>query len=197
MALKAKKCRVCRERFETNYSNRVVCSIKCSIELVQKNKAKKAAKERSEKRKKLREAKERIKTRSDWMKDAQKAFNAWVRERDHVEPCISCGKFVNNDGLITGSRADAGHYRSVGACPELRFTEENCHLQCVRCNRDLSGNSVAYRIGLIERIGLEKVEWLEGNHPPKKYTIEDLKGICRHYRAEARRLGKLRQEKAA
>lgn len=191
--MKQKKCRICKTPFDTAYSTRVVCSVACSLRLVERNKAKRDKLEQANKRKRIREAKEKIKPRSQWMKDAQQAFNAWVRERDYGKPCISCGSLMNDDGLLTGSRTDAGHYRSTGACPELRFHPANCAGQCTRCNQHLSGNSVSYRIGLIERIGLDRVEWLEGQHPPKKYTVEDLKEITRYYRAEARRLKKERE----
>lgn len=45
-----------------------------------------------------------------------------------------------------------------------------------------------YRISLVQRIGAEKVEWLEGPHEPKRYTIENLEGIKAHYRALLREL---------
>ena len=51
-----------------------------------------------------------------------------------------------------------------------------------------SGNLGPYRMELIKRIGQEKVDWLEGPHEPKRYTIDDLKAIKAHYRALAREL---------
>ena len=35
---------------------------------------------------------------------------------------------------------------------------------------------------------LSKVEWLEGPHQPKNYSIDDLKSIAAHYNAESRKL---------
>ena len=118
---------------------------------------------------------------------AQKAFNAYVRARDYGSPCISCGKMTE---------LQAGHYRSVGSSPELRFEESNAHLQCVRCNRDLSGNAVAYRKRLLLKIGAEKLDWLEGPHAAKLYTIEDLKQIAASYRRKCKEL-KTAQEHVA
>src|SRR5690606_18675191 len=135
-----KKCRICGDKFPTQHSTRVVCSIPCAIRLVERNNAKKEKRNQAEKRKVLREKKQALKGRRDWLADAQKAFNAWVRERDYGKPCISCGKPMNNDGLLTGSRVNAGHYRSVGACRELRFNPLNVNAQCAQCNKDLSGN---------------------------------------------------------
>ena len=93
------------------------------------------------------------------MKEAQAAFNAYVRARDKDDACISCGNYVLGDQI--GGGWDAGHYRSTGSAPHLRFHLHNCHKQCVKCNRFLSGNVAEYRKGLIKKIGIEKVEALE------------------------------------
>jgi hypothetical protein len=120
-----------------------------------------------------------MKSRADWLREAQAAFNRYIRLRDHDKPCISCGR--QHQG-----QWHAGHYRSVGACPELRFEELNVHKQCAPCNDHLSGNIVEYRRGLIERIGIDRVEWLEGNHAAKKYTIEEIRAIKAEYTRKAK-----------
>ena len=126
-------------------------------------------------------AKEKIKKRSEYLSDAQKAFNAFIRERDKNEPCISCMR--HHQGQY-----HAGHYRSVGACPELRFCELNVHKQCSACNNHKSGNIVEYRINLVKKIGEEQLEWLEGKHEPKKYTIEQIKEIRAKYQLKLKEL---------
>jgi len=125
--------------------------------------------------------KERIKSRGDWMKEAQAAFNKWIRARDIDQPCISCGSHNR-------SAWDAGHYRTTAAAPELRFNEFNNNKQCVQCNQHQHGNLIEYRIGLIKKIGIDRVEWLEGPHEPAKYTIEQLKEIKAKYSRLAREL---------
>jgi hypothetical protein len=85
---------------------------------------------------------------------------------------------------------DAGHYRSTGAADHLRFNEDNCHAQSVYENRDRAGNAVAYRIGLIARIGLERVEALEADNTPVKWTREVLREIRDTYRRRANELEK-------
>jgi Bacteriophage Lambda NinG protein. len=120
---------------------------------------------------------EALKTRQDWLKEAQAAFNAFIRERDAAQPCISCGRF--HDGSY-----DAGHYRSVGAQPALRFDETNCHKQCVPCNQHKGGNVVEYRLRLLGKIGPEAVALLEIEHEPAKYTIEDAQRIKSVYKAK-------------
>jgi hypothetical protein len=51
-----------------------------------------------------------------------------------------------------------------------------------------SGDIVNYRIELVKRIGADKVDWLEGPHEAKRYTIEDLKAMKASYRAMTREL---------
>jgi hypothetical protein len=125
--------------------------------------------------------KEKLETRSDWLKKAQTAVNAWVRARDADLPCISCQR--HHQGQY-----HAGHYRSVGACPELRFEPSNIHKQCAPCNNHLSGNIVAYRPQLITKEGLDRVEWIEGKHEAKKYTMDELKAITKDYKAKLKAL---------
>ncbi|MDR8316102.1 recombination protein NinG, partial [Acinetobacter baumannii] len=50
-----------------------------------------------------------------------------------------------------------------------------------------------YRIALVEKIGSERVEALENNNTPHRYTIEELEGIRRHYSALRRALIKQRE----
>jgi hypothetical protein len=51
-----------------------------------------------------------------------------------------------------------------------------------------SGDIVNYRLSLLQRIGAANVEWLEGPHEAKRYTIEDLKAVKASYRAMTREL---------
>lgn len=82
----------------------------------------------------------------------------------------------------------AGHFLSVGAHPELRFLEINIWRQCKPCNVDLSGNVLLYRKELIKRIGIENVEFLEGPHPARKYTIADAQAIKAEYKLKLKGL---------
>ena len=187
---KPKKCRVatCRASFVPSRMGQAVCSQACAIVDAPRHepKARKALAdiERAE----IKVRKEKLKSRADHLREAQAAVNEYVRLRDAHLPCISCDSTPNDSDLMTGSRWDAGHYRSVGACPELRFEPLNIHRQCVKCNRNLSGNAVEYRIRLVQRIGAEKVAWLEGLHAPCKYTVEEIKAIKTKYRAMSKEL---------
>ncbi|MFV2949276.1 recombination protein NinG [Pseudomonas japonica] len=179
--IKPKKCKApgCGQRFKPAMTTQEVCSVACALAIAKDSKLQKVAAKAITKRamEDLKERREKLKTRREHMAEAQTAFNAYIRERDAGLPCISCDSLPSDHDLITGSRWDAGHYRSVGACPELRFEPLNVHRQCVKCNRNLSGNAVEYRVGLVKRIRAEAVEWLEGPHKALRLTIEDLQAI--------------------
>ncbi|MCL6701155.1 recombination protein NinG [Pseudomonas sp. T1.Ur] len=183
---RAKKCRVaeCGAPFVPQRLGQAVCSLTCAISDATRSeanqeKARKALDEVGRREIKLR--KEKIKSRAQHLKDAQTAFNAWIRERDIGLPCVSCGRHHNGQW-------HAGHYRTVGGNPELRFEPLNVWRQCAPCNNHKSGDIVNYRIELVKRIGAEAVEWLEGPHEAKKYTIEQLKAMTAEYRAKTREL---------
>ena len=162
-----------------------VCGSECAIKYaIAKREEKRAREEKIAKRescKVIRLRKEKLKTRSDHAREAQVAFNAYIRERDKDEPCISCGRFHTGQW-------HAGHYRSVGSHPALRYSELNVHKQCAPCNNHKSGNVVEYRINLSEKIGAKALEWLEGPHEQQKYTIEELQQIKSTYKQKLKEL---------
>lgn len=151
--------------------------------------AKKVRQDKADERAQIKTRREAIKTLPVLTKEAQKEFNAFIRERDHDQPCISCGAPPPDlSGLHAGR--DAGHYRSVGSARHLRFHEHNCHAQCVKCNQWGAGMVVDYRIGLVRRLGLDAVEALECNNEVKKWTREELVQIRNEYRARVREMKK-------
>ena len=170
------KCKVCSEPFESYRPMQKVCSWQCAKSIA------KVAVQKIEKQN-LKVLKEKLKTRNEWLKEAQAAFNAFIRMRDVELPCISCGRHH------TG-QYHAGHYLSVGARPHLRFDENNCHKQCQPCNTHLSGNIVLYRKSLIQKIGLQEVDRLESSNDSAKWSIEEIKGIRKAYLAKFRELKK-------
>ncbi|MDT6922727.1 recombination protein NinG [Pseudomonas atacamensis] len=182
---KPKKCRVtaCRASFVPAQPFQTWCSPDCAVTIIRQRQEKQRKSFAQRERREIKVRKEKLKSRADHLKDTQQAFNAWVRERDAELPCISCGR--HHEGQY-----HSGHYRTVGANPELRFEPLNAWKQCAPCNNHLSGNLINYRISLLQRIGEEKVAWLEGPHEPKKYTADDLKALTAHYRALTKELKK-------
>jgi|TARA_R110002110_G_scaffold52460_1_gene152688 hypothetical protein len=54
----------------------------------------------------------------------------------------------------------------------------------------MSGNSIDYRIHLIEKIGIDRVMFLEGPQEAVKWDIDDIKEIKAVYRAKWKQLQK-------
>jgi len=123
-------------------------------------------------KKETKQRKEKLKSKSDYQREAQAAFNAYIRERDKDKGCISCGCSLWSE--VIGGGYDAGHYRSRGSAPHLAFHPLNCHGQCKRCNRYLSGNVTEYRKGLIARYGEKVVESIESDQTLRHLTVEKL-----------------------
>jgi len=91
---------------------------------------------------------------------AREHFNRFIRERDSEDGfgrCISSGQTLR----VPSMNAQAGHYYSAGKYPRLRFNEDNVHLQGKSDNYFSSGNLINYRINLINKIGIERVEKLD------------------------------------
>jgi len=192
-----KKCKnpACGISFPPRRLGQAVCSPACGLAIkdVNQDKAKKAIAQRV--RREIQVRKEKLKSRADYIHEAQIEFNAFIRLRDKDEPCICCGSYGPGEDWLTGGKWDAGHFLGRGAYPELRFDEDNCHKQLKSCNGGsgkyaAKGRTVAqgYRERLIQKIGQERVDRLEGPHEARRYTIEELKGIKALYRAKAKQL---------
>ena len=157
---------------------------KFGLEKARKDKVKKDKKAHTEKKRKLKDEDRGFQT-----KKTQQIFNKYIRLRDEGKKCISCGR---NDGEIhhdaRGGLWDCGHFRTVGACPELRFHEWNANRQCKWCNRDKSGDQLSHRRGIISRYGWDRINYLERDHGAKRYTIANLKTIQKWYKRKLRRL---------
>lgn len=189
--IRPKRCKACRGDFFPASSWQTHCRQEaCAVaaaEAAHEKRAKTLRKQSQAERKADRAAKEAMKGVPELKREAQTAFNAWVRMRDAHQPCISCGAPPPDLSALHAGR-DAGHYRSTGAADHLRFHPDNCHAQCVSCNQHKAGNVVMYRLGLIARIGLQRVEALESDNTPTKWTRDGLRMIRDEYRAKLKEL---------
>lgn len=154
----------------------------CSIDCIAAYSSKRVEKDRN----RAKAARKRQATDNDRRKQlafAQAAFNEFIRLRDKGNSCISCGR-------MHSGKINAGHYRSVGAAPHLRFNQFNCHLQCEPCNNNnmLSGNIVEYRINLVKKIGVDKVEWIESQNKAMRWTIDEIRAIKFYFRSMVKRM---------
>lgn len=187
MANSKRKCAYCKERkkSETMFIRgaQAFCNKEHYIEYQVASKDRLVSTGRKIQRAEVKERKQKLKTLSDHNKEAQAAVNAYIRARDFGKPCISCGSTPEQK---RGGTMDAGHYRSRGAASHLRFNVLNIAGQCVRCNRYNSGNAVDFRIGLIERIGIDLVEKLESDNEPRKFDVDYLNRVKRIFNKRAR-----------
>lgn len=189
-----RRCSSCKKKVPAGEaltsSLRAFCSYTCLTAYAKSDKGQKAV--QTAKKRELKERKETLKTARDYIKEAQVAFNKYIRTRDLGKPCISCGNLPEQK---LGGTMDAGHFRSTGSASHLRFNTLNCHAQCVTCNRYGSGMAVDYRISLIKKIGLEAVEKLECDNTPRRFTIDYLKRVKMIFSKKALLLAKLRNKK--
>lgn len=126
-------------------------------------------------------------SRSTLMQKADDAFSFYIRTRDSQAyeckafRCISCQR------VLPIEQGDCGHYVNRSHM-SLRFSELNCNAQCRYCNRFQEGNIQNYRKGLIEKIGLQKVELLEAQkHLTNKISNFELELLAKHYKQETKK----------
>ena len=175
MDLKLKKCKTkgCTNEF-IQYNSLTSLCVACAIEKSKKIVAKKYKSEEKERKKKYRE---NTKTYTKKVNDVKKVFQAWIRKRDEDEICISCPSNYSEPW-------DGGHYKEANKYKGVIFNEINVNKQCRQCNFHLHGNVSEYRIGLIKKYGIEKVEYLEQlaiETKSKKYSDEELNEIKLKY----------------
>jgi hypothetical protein len=152
--MKAKVCKNkhCKKTFVPEKFAQVACDYHCAIEYGRQKKEKKILEGLKFERKIQKEKKEKCKPITYFATKAQTAFNAWIRESQKDNGCISCGIKINVQFC-------AGHFYTRKARPWLRFNEDNVHLQCNQfCNLHNSGNIIWYRPRLIEKIGQERFD---------------------------------------
>ena len=177
------KCPICRQPATQRFGLKLFCGVEHAAEWAKNTQDKRRAKEKAETRKVDREKLKSLKARSEWLKELQVIFNRFIRLRDAGLPCISCG------ALDDGSRQmQAGHYKTVGAHPALRFDESNTNSQCSRCNNFLSGNLLPYRVALIAKVGQAEVDRLEGLQLPLKLTTEEIQALIAEYKVKVKAL---------
>ena len=182
-APRPKKCRHCRNEFTPSKPLQVACSVPCALSLTRAKQERERKALATMERKEIRAAKQRLKSRADYMREAQAVINRYVRLRDAHLPCVSCGRPASWQG-----QWHASHFRSRGAAPHLRFNLINIHKACSICNNHLSGNIMGYRPELIRRVGIERVEWLESNNAAARHDIHYLKRLKAVFTKKCKRL---------
>ena len=169
------RCKNCKNKFEPVRFNMKYClNDECVRVWVESEKEKVWKKTKAK-------AKLDLMTLSDYLKLTQQIFNKYIRLRDKHELCISCQK--------PPKKQNAGHYFSSGGHSNVRFNEDNVHLQCEHCNTFLSGNLLNYQIEIEKRIGAEKLIELQAKaHVVKKWSIDELKEIMVIYKKKIKEI---------
>lgn len=168
-----RKCRYCRQDIPKRkdctdpYQRAGFCSKDHAVEhesqkalkALEKKKAaerRKAQDQAKRERQKQRERKEKLKSRTDWVSDAQKWKNRVVVAEDKPKGCISCGSH---------DVTDAGHFFHRGTkyrTARLTLDRRNLNGQCRHCNSFTGGgNQYEYQKGYIARYGQEAFKELE------------------------------------
>lgn len=175
------KNRACRNKFVPARPLQVACCIGCAIILskqkIQKDQAEQAKKER----KADSERKKELKPLHYWAKRAEKACNAFIRVRDAGDPCISCGTY-------DAPEWHAGHCYTVAARSDIRYHEDNIHLQCPKCNTYQGGMVGEYKKRVVSKIGQERFDALAYVNPAAKKTREYYQEVEAYYKAKLRAL---------
>lgn len=124
----------------------------------------------------------------DKIKKLDEVFSEFIRLRDSKPygfkafKCISCGR------VLPFTMADCGHFvkRSNMA---TRWDEENCHAQCIDCNRFRDGNYDAFNRSLVIRLGQDKVEELiRRGHQTVKFSKSEIDEKIRYYKEQIKEL---------
>ena len=116
-----------------------------------------------------------------------RVFSEYIRLRDtagHSKEgyfrCISCGQ------IKPYSQADCGHY--IGRQHmATRYNEINCNAQCRYCNRFNEGLKGAYRNGLVQKYGEDKVLLLESQQvKTAKISVFEYEEMIKYYQQKIR-----------
>jgi hypothetical protein len=142
-------------------------------------------------RKMLRRAGETPKTKSDWLREADKWFSRFIRLRDskavsdaHCVVCVTCQEI----DYITD--ADNGHWirrENWGT----RFHENNCHSQCKKCNGFRGGEEYKHECAIAKLHGLNEPNHLRqiAKFNNRKPSAVELEAIAKKYEAKVTELG--------
>lgn len=191
------KCKHCKARFTPEERAKGMrLHIECFGPFAQAAAAKIEKVREAERRKReradrveTRKRKEKLKTVSQWEKECRDIIQKMARIRDRHDGCISCHMGPEYRGLWHGS-----HFRPAGNHSAVELHLWNVHKSCAQCNLHKGGNIAAYRPRLIEKIGLERVEWLEAQNGVTKRTKDYLKRFRAVMGKRLRRMEKRAQE---
>lgn len=172
-----KPCAHCSTPFTPQRMGQRVCSPKCAGRLVKEQKKAEIATTRARKRALMRV--------SEIEAECRRIVQKIARIRDRNDGCISCHMGPNYGGIWHGS-----HFRSHGGCSSLQFHLWNIHKACEQCNYHKGGNIAEYRPRLVQKIGQERVDWLDAQPKSKRFDREYLERFKKVMGKRLRRMEK-------
>lgn len=107
-------------------------------------------------------------------------FSRYIRLREATPltgyvRCISCGRVYH------WTEIQNGHYVSR-ANMATRWSERNCHPQCVACNVMQHGNMIAYRQALVNLYGENGVKMIEAeSRTIRRFSEWELDEMIKYY----------------
>jgi len=125
-----------------------------------------------------------------WMKEkARSVCHQYIRERDRDGnhfTCISCGQIKLIKTENGHSNYHAGHFKSAGEYPMLKYDEVNINGQCIQCNHFKSGNVHLYSESIIKKWGRAQYNRINAiasysNRVGKKWDKIELAEIIKYY----------------
>lgn len=185
------RCKHCKAKF-TQEERGLRIHSGCIDGFVAALQAKKRAKQEAEKRAKAKVERAEIRLRKDALKtigelteECRRIVQKIARIRDRHDGCISCHVGPNYGGIWHGS-----HFRPAGNNAAVELHLWNIHKACEQCNYYKGGNISAYRPRLVEKIGVDRVEWLESQTQTVKRTREYLERFKKVMGKRLRRMEK-------
>lgn len=172
--MKQKTCRQCKTKFVPARPLQAVCGLNCSMERAKKKREKEQARIAADDRREDRAKRERMKTPTELEQECRAIVQKIARLRDRHDGCISCHMGENYGGRWHGS-----HFRPAGNNSAVQFHLWNIHKACAQCNLFKGGNVAAYRPRLVEKIGADRVDWLESQTQVVKRDV----GYLRRFKA--------------
>lgn len=185
-----RKCKTCRQPFEPRLPMQSVCGLDCAKSLALSVRAKEEKRAAIKQRKADRAKLESMKGVPQLKKEAQEAFNRYVRLRDNGKGCFVCGVTLVMGGV--GGGFDAGHIRSRSNADNLRFDERNVFGQCKPCNAPGATKDWQMKAAAVRMLGEAGAEALYNDNAPIKWTRDGLRQTRDKYRQMANELEKQR-----
>lgn len=115
------------------------------------------------------EKREKQKRPSVLERECREIVQKIARIRDRKDGCISCHMGADYSGKWQGS-----HFRPAGNNAAVQFHLWNIHKACAQCNLFKAGNLSEYRPRLVEKIGADRVAWLESQNQVVKTNVRYL-----------------------